>query len=97
MKFSTVKTISMSVLLAGLAIAAVGYFTLGEGSPEYVFTEVMSCVCLAAAVLIVCIWSRCPKCGHRIIFQAFKYTKCPKCGSPLIEKASKAKNSGVKK
>ena len=97
MKFSTAKTVSMALLLSGLAIGVGGKFATTEGTSEYTFTLVLVCVLLVAAILVIAIWSKCPKCGKHLIYQVYKLKKCPKCGAPLVEKKPKDAATKVSK
>lgn len=83
MKFGTAKNTVLGVLLSALVIAAAGMIMLTEGTPEYVASEIVALVLLAAGIAIAVIWGRCPYCGQRLFSQLLKYKTCPRCRRAL--------------
>ena len=83
MKLAKVRILTLSLLLAGLAIAVAASFLTTEGSPEYTLSLVLVLVLFAAGLLAAFCWGRCPHCGKRLFVNFLRLSRCPRCGKPL--------------
>jgi len=83
MKFSTSKAASMGILLAALAIGVASALMFEKGTAAYTGSVVLLLLMLAAALMIMFIWGRCPYCGKRLFYGLYKWTICPKCRRKL--------------
>ena len=88
MKLAKVRILTLSLLLAGLAIAVAASFLTTEGSPAYTFSFAAVMVLFAAGLLAAFLWGRCPHCGRRLFVNFLRLTRCPRCGKPLDPQGS---------
>ncbi len=83
MKLAKARILTLSLLLAALAIAVAAQFLTAEGSAEYTLSLAAVLVLFAAGVGIAVIWGRCPNCGKRLFVNFLRLSRCPGCGRPI--------------
>ena len=83
MKLAKVRILTLSLLLAGLAIAVAASFLTTEGSAEYTLSLALVLVLFAAGLAVAILWGRCPHCGKHLFVNLLRMPRCPRCGQPL--------------
>lgn len=85
MSFSTARRVLP--VLAGLAVACtIGSMALRDGNYSLALVlTIAALVFLAAAVLVMALWLKCPHCGKRLIQSGIRIDKCPYCQKKLTK------------
>ena len=83
MKLAKVRILTVSLLLAGLAIAVAANFLTEEGSASYTMSLVLVLLLFAAGLGAALLWGRCPHCGKRLFVNFLRLSRCPRCGKAL--------------
>jgi hypothetical protein len=83
MKLAKVRILSLSMLLAGLAIAVAANFLTREGSTEYTMSLILVLLLFIGGLAVAFLWGRCPNCGKHLFINFFRLSCCPHCGKPI--------------
>ena len=83
MKLAKVRILSLSMLLAGLAIAVAANFLTREGSTEYTMSLILVLLLFIGGLAVAFLWGCCPNCGKHLFINFFRLSRCPHCGKPI--------------
>ncbi len=83
MKLAKVRILTLSLLLAGLAIAVAASFLTTEGSREYTLSLALVLLLFAAGLAAAIVWGRCPNCGKHLFVNFLRLSRCPGCGKAI--------------
>lgn len=95
MKLAKARILTLSLLLAGLAIAVAAGFLTTEGTMEYTMSLILVLLLFAAGIAVAFFFGRCPNCGKHLFVNFLRLSRCPHCGK-LLEPGESGQESGRK-